>query len=267
MCGARRPAPRRSTISASGPSAAELLGVDLVGAQLPELLARQGHARSLGDPPPVGVAAVERGLDERRVGDRPRDPLGLLGSTPRPRTSIRPTRVAPSPSATTSSANWSRTASRSPSGSGRPEDPVAWSRTVSLVLIWPSTVIRSNEPPDGRPQAAVGIGQTGRPSGRSRAWSRSRGWIIPAPFAWAVTVTPSQRTRAALRAAVRGHDRPSELLGPARRQAPRRLARSPRRTASMASGTPITPVSATIAARGSSPSASAAASRIASASR
>ena len=73
----------------------------------------------LGDPAPVGVAAVERGLDQRRVGDRPRDPLGLLAPTRASATSTRPTRVAPSPSATISSASWSRTASSRPVGQRR----------------------------------------------------------------------------------------------------------------------------------------------------
>ena len=56
---------------------AELGGVDRIGADLVEVGARQRRARGLGDPAPVGIAAVEGGLDQRRVGDRPRDPLGL----------------------------------------------------------------------------------------------------------------------------------------------------------------------------------------------
>ena len=60
-----------------------------------------------------------------------------------PVTAARPTRVAPSPSATISRASCKSTASSRPRGKTAPEDPVAWSSTVSLVLIWPSTVIRS----------------------------------------------------------------------------------------------------------------------------
>jgi hypothetical protein len=57
--------------------AAELGGVDRAGADLLQVLAGQGRTGRLGDPAPVGVAAEQRRLDQRRVGDRPRDPLGL----------------------------------------------------------------------------------------------------------------------------------------------------------------------------------------------
>ena len=40
--------------------------------------ARQRGADGLRDPAPVRVAAVERGLDQRRVGDRARDALDAL---------------------------------------------------------------------------------------------------------------------------------------------------------------------------------------------
>ena len=59
--------------------AAQLGGVDRVGADLLQVLAGQRHAGRLGDPAPVGVAAEQRRLDQRRVGDRARDPLGLGG--------------------------------------------------------------------------------------------------------------------------------------------------------------------------------------------
>ena len=42
---------------------------------------RQGRADGLDDPAPVGVAAVQRGLHERRVGDRARDRLDALDVT------------------------------------------------------------------------------------------------------------------------------------------------------------------------------------------
>ena len=45
--------------------------------------ARQGHADGLGDPAPVRVAAVQRGLDQRRVGDRAGDRVD--GAPPRRR--------------------------------------------------------------------------------------------------------------------------------------------------------------------------------------
>ena len=70
---------------------------------------RQRGADRLDDPAPVRVAAVQRGLDERRVGDR-RARRGRRLS-PSPRTTTRPTRRAPSPSRTTSSASWRSTLS------------------------------------------------------------------------------------------------------------------------------------------------------------
>ena len=154
--------------------ACQLLGVDLGRAQLAELLAGQRHPGRLRDPAPVRVAAEQRRLDQRRVGDRPRDPLRLLLGRPPRSTSTLPTRVAPSPSATTSSASCSSTASRRPSGIGRPADPVACSRTVSLVLIWPSTVIRSKDVAVASRRVAIGVGDARRRSARSRAGSRSR---------------------------------------------------------------------------------------------
>src|SRR3954454_20389309 len=61
-----------------GVVAAERDGVDVVGSELGQLLARRGHSGRLCDPPPVGVAPVQGGLDERRVGDCARHPLGLV---------------------------------------------------------------------------------------------------------------------------------------------------------------------------------------------
>ena len=50
------------------------------------------------------------------------------------------------------------------------------------------------ERPATAARGRVGIGDLRRRSGRSRASWPSRGSIIPAPFAWAETVTPSPRT-------------------------------------------------------------------------
>ncbi len=91
------------------------------------------------------------------------------------------------------------------------------------------------------------------------------GSIIPAPFAWAETVTPPALTVQAFGAL-------SVVMialvksAPPRSESAAAALPTPRRTSSTRSGTPITPVSATATVRGSAPIASAAASRIASAS-
>ena len=99
----------------------------------------------LGSPPwravfTSGELAIERATGSTASG--------------RPLTTTRPTRFAPSPSCTISSASWrSRASSASPSASSSadsgstrtPEAPLARATTVSLVESWPSTLMRSNE--------------------------------------------------------------------------------------------------------------------------
>ena len=165
-----------------------------------------------------------------------------------PVTSTRPTRSAPSPSATTSSASCSRTESRRPSGRGFPAAPVAWRRTVSLVLIWPSTVIRSNEPATARRSAASGSGISASVCTKQSMVAKP-GSIIPAPFAWAETVTPPARSvhcfgpRSVVMIARVNSAPPSAASVAAARSIPSS-------TGPITSGTPITPVSATATARG-----------------
>ena len=244
MCAAATPRPSAHSQARLGSVSAELLGVDRVGAELVELLARERHPGRLRDPAPVRVAAVERGLDQRRVGDRAGDPLGLvLGSPPR-RPRSAPPCVAPSPSATISSASCSRIASSRPSGSGAPAAPVACSSTVSLVLIWPSTVIRSNEPLDGGAQRRLGVGDLG--VGLHEAeHGREPGLHHPRPLRLGGDGHPARGHRARLRAAVGGHDRAAELAAAAARESAAAASPTPRTTSSTRSGTPITPVSAT----------------------
>ncbi len=98
--------------------------------------------------------------------------------------------MTPSPSATTSSASCKSTASSSPSGSGAPEAPVACRSRVSLVLICPSTVIRSKEASQAARSATSGSSTT------ASVWTKQSivamfGSIMPPPFAWAEIVTPS----------------------------------------------------------------------------
>ena len=136
---------------------------------------------------------------------------------------------------------------------------------MSLVLIWPSTVIRSKESATAARSAASGSGTW------ASVWTKHSmvakpGWIIPAPFAWAETVTPPDRT------VQRFGPRSVVMIARARSSPPRSdrapaASTTPRLTASIASGTPIGPVSAIATERASRPSASAAASRIARASR
>ena len=73
---------------------------------------------------------------------------------------------------------------------------------MSLVLIWPSTVIRSKEASTAARSAASGSSTT------ASVWTKQSivakpGSIIPAPFAWAERVTPPARSGAALRASGR----------------------------------------------------------------
>src|ERR687897_3865856 len=56
---------------------AQLAGDDRLGAELLELLPRERHPRRLRHPSPVGIAAVQRRLHQRRVRDRARDAIGL----------------------------------------------------------------------------------------------------------------------------------------------------------------------------------------------
>ena len=84
-----------------GPSSAASIAP---GPSSSELLARERHPGRLGDPA-SSVAPVERGLDERRVGDRARDAIGLLIGGGTVDADARDARLAPSPSATISSAS------------------------------------------------------------------------------------------------------------------------------------------------------------------
>jgi len=55
----------------------EVVGLDHVGSEFADVVACERHAGRLGDPAPVGIAAEQRRLHQRRVGDRAGDPLGL----------------------------------------------------------------------------------------------------------------------------------------------------------------------------------------------
>ena len=133
-----------------------------------------------------------------------------------------------------------------------------------MVLIWPSTVIRSKEASLAARRAASGSSTT------ASVWTKQSivamfGWIMPPPLAWAEIVTPPARRvqRLGQRSVVRIA---SEKVTPPVSERSRRPRRSPLRTASIGSGTPITPVSATATVSGRRPSLAAASSHIATAS-
>ncbi len=93
----------------------------------------------------------------------------------------------------------------------------------------------------------------------------SRGWIIPAPFAIPPTTNPSPSTAACLgqRSVVRiAFAAPSPPSGASAADA----SRTPARTRSMGSGTPITPVERTTTSSGCSPRADAVSAAVSSAS-
>jgi hypothetical protein len=64
---------------------------------------------------------------------------------------------------------------------------------VSFVLIWPSTVIRSIEPARAERRTGSGSSTTASVCTKQSIVAKP-GSIIPAPFAWAETVTSPART-------------------------------------------------------------------------
>ena len=80
---------------------------------------------------------------------------------------------------------------------------------MSLVLIWPSTVIRLKEASTARRSAASGSSTTASVCTKQSIVAMF-GSIIPPPFAWAESGDAVDLQRAALRPAVGGHDRLGE---------------------------------------------------------
>ena len=135
---------------------------------------------------------------------------------------------------------------------------------MSLVLICPSTVIRSIEPASA-PRRAESASSTTASVWTKQSIVAKPGSIIPAPFAWAETVTPPARSvhcfgaRSVVMIAVVKSVAPDSLRAPA-------ASRTPVTSDPTSRGTPMTPVSPIATEAASRPSASAAASRIAAAS-
>ena len=153
----------------------------------------QGLADGLHDAAPVGVAAEEGRLDERRVGHGPRDAPRPRRASLAPSTVRRIVRVAPSPSATMATARRSRAGvSASPehrqARRARASHPtLRWQRPIDGVVGRLLPVDR-----DAVERAVDGAAAAGRPvagAARRRRWSRSTaswpcwGEIMPPPLA------------------------------------------------------------------------------------
>ncbi len=202
---------------------AELVGVDVAGAELVDVvLAGERHPRRLGDPAPVRVAAVEGGLDQRRVGDRAGDALGLArASRPRrPRSARRGSRPRRRRRSRARAGAGRRRAA--PAGSSRPLVPLACSITVSLVLICPSTVIRSNDDATARRSSPAGILDDGVGLHEAEHGREAR-LDHPRALRLGGERHAAELDAAALRPAVGGHDRRREVASALRAQLARRL--------------------------------------------
>ena len=162
-------------------------------------VSRQRGADGLDDPAPVGVAAVQRGLDERRVGDGARDGLDAPRRARRGRARAR-SGAAPSPSATIRIASWRSSASsaspkRSSSslsgsiahaaGAGAHQDR----GVVGGELAVDRAAVEGALDADAEQQVG-GLGLAARRrSARSRASWRSSARSCPAPLHWALRRT------------------------------------------------------------------------------
>ena len=197
--------------------------------------ARQRGADRLRDPPPVRVAAVQRRLDERRVGDRAgdpldgrvvaavhvhaADPLGALAVAhdlqrePAQRVVERlaePQLVLATPARRSRRSRPTRSAA-----------PCRWSRAGRRRRCARTSASRRRRAAAPRSRAASA----------ASVWTKHSivakpGWIIPAPFAWALTADRARRA-ARRRARAASRTRPSSRSR-ARTRRRRRGASSPR---------------------------------------
>ena len=222
---------------------------------------------------PVGVTAIQGALDQRGVGD-----ARATGSTASsgPWTSRRATRSAPSPSATISSASWRSSASsarrrRPRVAPGRPRRRMRRSRAEDANRWWKLAVHRDplEGPRDGRAQQPLERPRVGLRVrlGRSTAWSRSAARSSPRPWPGrrAARCPPGSATSRPARLGQRSvvMIASANAASTDRRASAPAVPRAPAETVARSSPTPITPVEATPTRPASTPSAPAAASRIA----
>ena len=143
----------------------------------------------LGDPAPVRVAAVQRGLDERRVGDRARDALGLLG-----RRGPADLGAADAGRALAVGDDLERELEQHGVEQALGQRRARRRRWPAAARcrwcdICPSTVMRSKDGATAARSAASGSATAASVCTKQSIVAKP-GSIIPAPFAWAETVTP-----------------------------------------------------------------------------
>ena len=159
--------------------------------------ARQRRADRLRDPAPVRVAAVQRGLDERRVGDRARDALDALGvaaahdDAP---DAPRALAVADDEQRELAQQRVERLAEAQLVLALGLDAHAARARAmriaVSFVESWPSTEMRSNERLTQTPSSRSAVSARSAASVCTKQSIVAKlGWIIPAPLACAVSRT------------------------------------------------------------------------------
>ena len=182
---------------------------------------RAGRPGDRDQPAPVRIAAVNRGLDERRVGDRPRRQPRVVVRCARPMTRTVTSLVAPSPPRTMPIASGSQAAvqrcrraaaSRSRSAS-TPVAPFASAKTQSLVEHSPSTVMALKVSSTDRLERALQQRRldrrVGRHERRASSPSAARSSRSPWPCRRRGTLRPSRVDfdRRLLRERIGRHDR------------------------------------------------------------
>ena len=224
---------------------------------------RAGAARDRDQPAPVRIAAVNRRLDQRRVGDRPRRPL-RVGSDARAADATVISLVAPSPPRTMPIASGSQAAAQrvdqqpqiASARATTPLAPLASANTQSLVEHSPSTVIALKvSSTAARSARCSSAGATAASVVTKPSIVAIIGSIMPEPLAMPPTrnvpFAADDFDRRFLRKRIGRHDRRAP-----RRRRPSATARAaamvmPRSTLSMSSFTPMTPVDATSTVDGS----------------
>ena len=232
--------------------------------------ARQRRADRLRDPPPVGVAAEQRRLDERRVGDRARDPLDRLlrrrRARARGRSAARPRRRRRSAARAGAAARRApRRSARSSSLSGSTRDAAGPAGHQDHGVVGRELAVDADAVKralDGSPEQRIGA--SARCSAASVCTKQSivakRGEIMPAPLHCADRRTlPDGSVTSSVGVLVErvgGPDRRARSRSPPSARSPcdeRRQRR--RRSARRAAGRRSRRSKATATSRGSRPSA------------